>query len=101
MKNYSTCLESIFLMYLDAEHLSVNGFIYVKKWSKVNDERSSTDDFVKYCDENSSKGCILEIDVEYPQKLFNLHSDFERKKIENCNKFACNIHDKKITMLFP
>ena len=88
-------------MYLDAKHLPVNGFIYVKKWSKINYERSSADDFVKYYDENSSKGYILEIDVEYPQKLFNLHSDFERKKIENCKKFACKKHDKKITMSFP
>ena len=34
------------------------------------------------------------------KKLHNLHSDFpflpERIKIENCNKLACSVNDKKI-----
>ena len=29
----------------------------------------------KKSDENSDKGCFLEVDVEYPKKLCNLHSD--------------------------
>ena len=32
--------------------------------------------FIKNYDENSNKGYFLEVDVEYPKKLFNLHSDF-------------------------
>ena len=43
-------------------------------------------DFIKNYDENSNKGYILDVDVEYPKNLFNLHSDLpflsERKKID-------------------
>ena len=56
-------------------------------------------DFIKNYDKNSDKGYFLEVDVEYPKNLFNLHSDLpflpERKKIEKCRKFVCNIHDKE------
>ena len=68
-----------------------------KKLTKFN-ERSSAEDFIKNY-ENSNKRYILEIDVEYPKKLFNLHKDLpflaERKKIKKCNELVCSIHDKK------
>ena len=45
------------------------------------------EDFIKNYDEDSNKEYILEIDVEYPKNLLNLHSDLpflaERKKIKN------------------
>ena len=25
---------------------------------------------------NSSKGCVLEVDLEYPKELWNLHNDY-------------------------
>ena len=57
------------------------------------------EDFLKTYDENSNKRYVLEVDVEYPKRLFNLHKDLpfltQRKKIEKCNKFVCNIHDKE------
>ena len=31
--------------------------------------------FVKNYDEDSDKGYILEVDVEYPKNLYSLHSD--------------------------
>ena len=76
-------------MYLDANNLyewamsqklPVNGF----RWE--NDISRFNDDFIKNYDENSDEGYILEVDIEYPEKLFNLHKDFpfllERKKVE-------------------
>ena len=63
-----------------------------KKLSKFDE------DFIKNYDENSNKGYSLEVDVEYPKILFNLHSDLpfltKRKKTEKCNKLVCNILDK-------
>ena len=59
----------------------------------------SDEDLIKNYDENSNKGYILEIDVEYLKNLLNLHKDLpflpERKKPEKCKKLVCNIHDNK------
>ena len=56
-------------------------------------------DFVKNCDEDSNKGNIFKVDVEYPKNLLNLQSDLpflvERTKIKKCNKLVCNSYDKK------
>ena len=78
IKNYDKNIISSNLMYLDANNLygwkmsqkfPVNGFKWIKKLTKFNE------DFIKNYDENSNKGYILEVDVEYPKNLFNLHSD--------------------------
>ena len=41
---------------------------------------------------------LKQIDVEYPDNLHDLHSDLpflpEILKINKCNKFVCNLHDK-------
>ena len=89
-------------MYLDANNLyrweiaqklPVNGFKWVKDLSKFNES------FIKNYDENSDKGYFLEVDVEYPKKLFNLHRDLpflpKRKKIKKFKKLVCTIQDKK------
>ena len=34
-----------------------------------------TEEFITNYDENSDKGYILEVDVEYPKKLHSVHSD--------------------------
>ena len=48
---------------------------------------------------DSDKGYFLEVDVEYPKKLFNHHSNSsflpERKKIGICNKLVCTVQDKE------
>ena len=57
------------------------------------------EDLIKIYDEDSDKGNIFEVDVEYRQNLLNLHGDLpflaERKKIKKCNKLVCNINDKE------
>ena len=56
------------------------------------------EDFVKDYDKNDNKGYILEVDVDYPNKLQNLHSDLpflpERMVINNTKKLVCNLNDK-------
>ena len=55
---------------------------------------------IKNDGEVSNKGYILEVDVEYPKDLHNLHSDLpflsERMEIEKCNTLVCNLYDTKI-----
>ena len=76
-----------------SQKLPVNGFEWVEELSQFQE------DFLKIYDENSNKGYFLEVNVEHPKNLHNLHSDLsflpERKKIKKCNKLVCDFHDKK------
>ena len=76
-----------------SQKLPVDSFKWVKDLSKFNEG------FIKNYDENSEKGYILEVDVEYPEKLFNPHSDLpflpERKNIGKCNRLVCTVQDKE------
>ena len=65
-----------------SQKLPVNSF----KW--VNDVTEINEEFIKNYDENNDKGYILEVDVKYPRKLHDLHSDLpflpKRMKIDKC-----------------
>ena len=58
-----------------------------------------TEEFIKNYDEDSDKGYILDVDVEYPKKLHSVHSDLpflpERMKINKCEKLVCNTRNKE------
>ena len=77
-----------------SQKLPVNSF----KW--VNDLSRFNEDFIKNYNENSDTGYFLEVDVEYPKKLFSSRKDLpflpERKKLEKVKKLVCGIEDKKI-----
>ena len=103
MKNYDKNEESSYIQYLDAnklhgwamsQKLPLNGFKWLEDTSGINEE------FIKNYDENNDKGYILEVDVKYPKKLHNLHSDLpflpKRMKIDKCKKLVCNLLTKKI-----
>ena len=57
---------------------------------------------MKNYNEDSNKGYILGVDIEYIKKLHDLHSDLpflpERMKINKSNKLVCTLYHKK-TML--
>ena len=101
MKNYNNNEESSYIQYLGANNLygwamskklPVNGF----KWI---DNNEINEDFIKNYDENNDKGYIFEIDVKYPKRLHELHSDLpflpERMEINKCKKLVCNLYNKK------
>ena len=103
MKNYDKNEESSYIQYLDANNLyawamchklPVNGFKWIEDTPEINEE------FIKNYDENNDKGYILEVDVKYPKKLHDLHSDLpflpKRMKIDKYKKLICNLRNKKI-----
>ena len=87
MKNYDKNKESSFLQYLDANNLY--------GWAKIDEK------FIKNYDEDSVKGYIFEVDVKYPRRLHDLHSDLpflpKRMKIDKCKKLVCNYVIRKNT----
>ena len=102
MNNYNKNEESLYIQNLDANNLygwamsqklPVNGFKWVEDTSRINEE------FIKNYNEINRKGYILEVDVKYPKKLHDSHSDLPflpiRMKIDKCEKLVCNLHNKK------
>ena len=75
-----------------SKKLPTNGF----KWI---DNNEVNEDFIKNYNENNDKGYILEVDVKYPKKLHELHSDLpflsERMEVNKCKKLVCNLYNKK------
>ena len=74
-----------------SQELPVNDLKWVKKFSKFNER------FMKGY--NRDRGYFLEVDVEDPNILFNLHKDLpyllEIKKLEKVKKLACCRENKK------
>ena len=102
MEHYNKNEKSSYIQYLDANNLYdwampqkllVNNFKWVEDTSKINEE------FIKNYNANSNKGYILEVDVKYPKKLHDSHSDLpflpRRMKIDKCKKLVCNLQNKK------
>ena len=115
MKEYNEKAPSKYIMYLDAnnlygwamsQYLPTGGF----KWLKQN--KIDNLDLGKY-NEQSKKGLILEVDLEYPNELHDIHNDYplapEKVKVtENmlsnyCKKIAdkYNISTGLVHKLIP
>ena len=90
MNDYDKKKKPSYIQYLDAnnlygkamtEKLPVRGFRWMEDISKIDE------DFVKDYSKNDNKAYILDVDVDYPSKLQNLHSDLpflpERMIINN------------------
>ena len=106
IKTYNNNEESSYIQYLDANNLygwvmskklPVNGF----KWIDNNETARPVinEDFIKNYDENNDKGYTFVVDVKYPKRLHELHSDLpflpERMEINKFKKLVCNLYNKK------
>ena len=76
-----------------SQKLPKNNFKWVEDISRINEE------FIKNYNENGNKGYSFEVDIKYPKKLHDLHSDLrllpKRMKIDKCKKLVCDLHNKK------
>ena len=58
----------------------------VNKFERIKDISKFNEDFIKNCNEESNERYFLEVDVQYIEKLHELHNDLpflsERIKIE-------------------
>ena len=63
-----------------SQKLPVNNFKWIEETFQFNKN------FIKNYDEKSEEGYILEVEVQYPEKLYELHGDLpflpERKKLK-------------------
>ena len=103
MKNYDKIIESsLYLMYLDANNLygwGISQKLPVNRFKWVNDVSRFNETFIKNYNENSDVGYFLEVDVQYPKKIFGSHKDLpflpETKNLEKVEKLICSIEDKE------
>ena len=102
MMSHDKNKEPSYLEYLDSNNLY--GWPMCKKlpvsdFKWVNDLSIFTEDFIKNYDENSDKGYIFEVDIEYPTNIYMQHSNLpflpERMKTNKCCMLVCSVQDKE------
>ena len=78
MKEYDEKAPSKYIMYLDANNLygwAMSQYLPTDGFRWMTDKQIDNIDLAKY-NENSDKGLILEIDLEYPKELHDIHNDY-------------------------
>ena len=75
MKSHDPNQESKHIEYLDAHNLygyTISKFLLTSGFKWIDPKEL---DLNKYTS-NSSKGCVLDVDLEYPKELRELHNDY-------------------------
>ena len=76
-----------------SQKLLVNNFEWIKDTSQFNE------DFIKNFNEESDEVYLLEVDVQYLEKLQKIHNDLpflsKRMKIEKDEKLVANLRNLK------
>ena len=115
MKEYDEKAPSKYIMYLDANNLygwAVSQYLPTGNFKWMSDKEISKIDLGK-CKAYGKKGLILEVDLEYPRELHDIHNDYpvasEKVKVSNdklsahCKKIAekYNISTGLVSKLIP
>lgn len=116
MEDFNPSEESFYIMYLDANNLY--GVAMVQKLPIKNfrwlPESSLTPEYVMSFDDDGDEGLVLEVDLDYPPELHDLHNDYplapeslaikydelspyQKAQLETHNEK----HDEKIKKLIP
>ena len=87
MKDYNESKESSYLKYRDVNNLYdwvMSQKLPVNIFEQIEDTYQFNEDFIKNYNKESDEGYFLEIDVQYPEKLHELHNDYLfTRKTEN------------------
>ena len=78
MKNYNKKAPSKYIMYLDANNLygwAMSQYLPTGNFKWMSEKKIKRIDLGKY-KADSKKGLILEVDLEYPQELHDLHNEY-------------------------
>ena len=104
MKNYDKNKESSYFQYWDVNNLyswEMSQKLPVNNFEWIEDTSQFTEDFIKSYNEESDERSFLEVDVQCPANLHDLHNDLsERMKIEKVKKLVANLDDKMLKKLF-
>ena len=115
MREYDEKAPSKYIMYLDANNLygmAMSQYLPRSGFKWLTEKQINNINLVKY-NKNSGKGSILEVDLEYPKELHNLHNDYplaaERVRVDKdmlskyCKKIATkyNISTGLVHKLIP
>ena len=101
MQDYDNNKESSYLKYWNVSNLygwAMSQKLPVHKFEWIEDRSQFNEDLIKYYSEESDKGNVLKVDVQYPETPHDCHNDLpilsERKKIEKVEKLITNLQDK-------
>ena len=78
MKEYDEKAPSNYIMYLDLNNLygwAMSQYLPTGSFGWLTEKEINKTDLAKY-KEDSKKGVIFEVDLEYPQVLHDLHNDY-------------------------
>ena len=94
MKEYDQKAPSKYIMYLDANNLygwAMSQYLPTGGFKWLTEKQINNINLAKY-HENSGKGSILEVDLEYPKELHDLHNDYplaaERVRVNSINMLS-------------
>ena len=101
MKYYDKNKESLYLKYWNLNNLygwAMSQKLPVNKFEWTEDTSQFNEDFIKNYNKECDDGYFLEVYVQYPEKLHELHNDLpflpEKMNIEKVEKLVTNLHDK-------
>ena len=98
LKSYDPKQELKYIIYADVNNLccyAISKFLHTSGFKWIDPKEF---DFNKYTS-NSSKGCVLKVDLEYPKEIHKLHNDYSLApdkleiKIEMLSEYQSKIAD--------
>ena len=101
MKDDDKNKKSSYIQYWDVNNLygwAMSQKLPVTNFEWIKDTSQFNEDFIKNYNEQRDEGYFLEVDVQYLEKLHELHNDLpflpERMIIKKVEKLVANLHDK-------